>query len=189
MGCSPNGYSRVDQYALVSYIPDPLGQFLDLLRLRLAPGCRPHAHVTILPPRPLRGPVECAESELRQGSGKFHPFEVKLGGVEMFQASEVIYIEVEQGERELRQMYAQLNHGAVEFVEPYRFHPHITLAQNLPHDQVEETFKQARQYWSEWKGKVAFPVEELAFVQNTRENVWLDLMHVRLTAEPAGVIR
>ena len=189
MGCSKNGFVRVNQYALVSYIPDPLGKFLDLLRLRLAPGCRPHAHVTVLPPRPLQGAVEQAESELRDRSCNFHSFEVKLGSVEMFETSKVIYIEVEKGERELRQMYQQLNHGTVQFVEPYSFHPHITLAQNLPDDSVQETFRLARQFWSEWNGIVSFPVEELAFVQNTMENVWLDLMHLRLTTEPAGVSR
>lgn len=187
MGCSVSGCARINQFALVSYIPDPLGKFLDLLRLRLTPECRPHAHVTILPPRPLGGPVASAESELRESTSQFHAFEVKLGGVEIFEASEVIYIEVERGERELRRMHQMLNHGAVHFSEAYTFHPHITLAQNLPHERVGETLKLAREYWSEWKGKVAFPVEELSFVQNTLDSVWLDLLHLRLTHEPATV--
>jgi 2'-5' RNA ligase len=189
MGCLQNGYVRVNQYALVSYIPDPLGKFLDLLRLQLAPACKPHAHVTILPPRPLQGPVESAEAEVRGISRQFHAFEVKLGRVGMFEKSEVIYIEVERGERELRQMHAQLNTGAAHFDEPFEFHPHITLAQKLPHEHVEETLRSARQFWSDWNGGVVFTVEELAFVQNTEENIWLDLLHVRLDHEPAQIIR
>ncbi len=107
----------------------------------------------------------------------------------MFEKTEVIYIQVERGERELREMHAHLNRGASEYIEPYSFHPHITLGQNLPHENVQETLKLARQLWSEWNGKVSFPVEELSFVQNTLENVWLDLLHLRLTAEPAGIVR
>src|SRR5581483_8545877 len=107
MGCSQNGHGLENQFALVSYIPDPLGKFLDSLRLELAPECRPHAHVTILPPRPLKGPVEIAESELRQGASQFHAFEVKLGEVRLFELSEVVYIEVEAGEPELREMHAR----------------------------------------------------------------------------------
>lgn len=189
MGCSQNGHGRVNQFALVSYIPDPLGKFLDLLRLRLAPDCRPHAHVTVLPPRSLQGPVENAESELRQSAAQFHPFEIKLGSVEIFKSTQVIYIEVEQGERELREMHQQLNHGAVYFVEPYDFHPHITLAQNLAQDRVQEILKSARQFWSEWDGMLTVPVEELSFVQNTESNVWLDLSHLKLLPEPAGMVR
>jgi 2'-5' RNA ligase len=189
MGCLQNGYVRINQFALVSYIPNPLGRFLDLLRLRLAPECRPHAHVTILPPRPLLSPVECAESELRATTSHFHSFEVQLGNVEIFEKTDVIYIQVLRGEKEIREMHQQLNFGVAHFEEPHLFHPHITLAQNLPQERVQETLKLARQLWSEWNGMVSFPVEELSFVQNTLENIWLDLLHLKLTAEPAGIIR
>ena len=189
MGCETNGHVRVNQYALVSYIPEPLGSFLDGLRLRLAPQCRPHAHVTVLPPRPLRAPEEQAEAEIRDISSRFHVFEVRLGDVRLFEATEVIYIEVECGTRELRHMHQKLNSGAAYYDEPYDFYPHITLAQNLPHEQVAETLKLAREYWSEWKGNVTFPVEELSFVQNTEQNRWLDLVHVQLSHEPAGIVR
>ena len=40
----------LSQFALVSYIADPLAGFLDDLRVELTPDCNPHAHVTILPP-------------------------------------------------------------------------------------------------------------------------------------------
>jgi 2'-5' RNA ligase len=189
MGCETNGHVRVNQYALVSYIEEPLGSFLDRLRLRLAPGCRPHAHVTILPPRPLRAPEEQAEAVIRDISSQFHAFAVQLGAVKLFEASEVIYIEVDCGSRELRQMHQKLNAGPAQYDEPFEFHPHITLAQNLPHEHVAETLRQARQFWSEWRGKVVFPVDELSFVQNTEQNCWLDLMHVRLSHEPAEIVR
>src|SRR5271165_6625500 len=189
MGCQTNGHVRVNQYALVSYIEEPLGCFLDNLRLRLAPECRPHAHVTILPPRPLSTSVEQAEASIRDISTEFHAFEVKLGAVQLFEATEVIFIEVDCGARELRQMHQKLNAGATHYVEPFEFHPHITLAQNLPHERVAETLRLARQFWSEWKGKVIFPVEELSFVQNTEQNSWVDLMQVRLSHEPAEIVR
>jgi 2'-5' RNA ligase len=189
MGCESNGHVRVNQYALVSYIQEPLGGYLDELRLLLAPGCRPHAHVTILPPRPLQEPEIRAESEIRNLATQFHSFEVKLGSVELFAATEVIYLDVKCGEHELREMHQKLNAGAAHYDEPFAFHPHITLAQNLPHEQVAETLERARKHWSAWKGEVTFPVEELSFVQNTEQNIWLDLIHFRLAHEPAGIIK
>ncbi len=189
MGCETNGHVAVNQYALVSYIPEPLGSFLDRLRLRLAPECKPHAHVTVLPPRPLRGTAELAEAELRDLTRQFHSFDVKLGDVQLFEATEVIYIAVECGVRELRKMHEELNAGAVQYDEPFVFHPHITLAQNLPHERVADTLRQAREMWSGWKNGSIFPVEELVFVQNTAQNVWVDLAHLQLAHEPAGIIR
>ena len=60
MGFNSNGVlsripaeQRLNVFALVIYIPDPLGRFLDDLRRELVPGCNPHAHVSVLPPRPL----------------------------------------------------------------------------------------------------------------------------------------
>ena len=189
LSCSETGFNRIDQYALVSYIPDPLGKFLDLLRLRLAPECRPHAHVTVLPPRQLRGPVESAETELQDVALHFHPFDVTLGSVEMFEVTKVIYLGVERGGRELHEMHRQFDTGTLHFEEPYTFHPHITLAQNLLPERVEETFRIARESWAQWKGMVTFPVEELSFVQNTDRGIWLDLQHIPLVGEPAGVRR
>ena len=58
MNCGPkNDADRMNLYALVSYIPGALGEFLDRLREELVAGCDPHAHITALPPRPIAGPV------------------------------------------------------------------------------------------------------------------------------------
>ena len=45
----PEG-QRLNVFALVVYIPDPLGRFLDDLRRELVPHYNPHAHVSVLPP-------------------------------------------------------------------------------------------------------------------------------------------
>src|SRR3954449_9213128 len=52
MGCEGET-SGACHFALVSYIPGRLAEFLDRLRCELSPGCRLRAHVTILPPRPV----------------------------------------------------------------------------------------------------------------------------------------
>ena len=59
-------------FALVSYIPDPLGAFLDDLRLKLAPKCKPHAHITILPPRPICAEPHIAIQEIRSLAADCH---------------------------------------------------------------------------------------------------------------------
>ena len=189
MGSNDNGQGQGNQFALVSYIaPDPLGSFLDHLRLELAPECRPHAHVTLLPPRYLCGPVERAESELREAVANFHAFEVELGEVGLFAATEVVYIEVASGSRELCEMHNALNKGAVHFVEPYSFHPHITLAQRMPKEVVSANWKASREAWQAWAGPRKFRVDQLVFVENLMDD-WKDLARFPLVHEPAELLR
>ena len=137
MGCNTNGGAPT-QFALVSYIADPLGLFLDRLRLEMVPGCKPHAHVTILPPRPVSGQASVAAEELERRLNGFSAFEVGLGDIAVFPASHVIFLSIEKGATELREMYATLNRGNVAFEEPFPYHPHITLAQKFDPAQVND---------------------------------------------------
>ena len=56
---------RLNVFALVIYIPGPLGKFLDDLRRELVPSYNPHAHVSVLPPRPLAVDWRLASDQAR----------------------------------------------------------------------------------------------------------------------------
>ena len=173
MPCDSSGQDLVNSFALVTYIPDPLGKFLDDLRRELIPACVPHAHVTILPPRPLCAAREDAIEAIRLLIPDFSPFEIRAGETLIFPVSDVV------------QMYRALNTGHLRFQELFPYHPHITLAQNLTHDQAVELAAIARRRWSEYKFQRGFQVESLSFVQSTVRNLWVDLEHFQL--EPASV--
>ena len=51
----------------------------------------------------------------------------------------------------------------------------MTLAQQLSAEQVEQAAALARRRWREFPYAHSFTVEHLTFVQNTIENVWMDL--------------
>src|SRR5689334_3885027 len=98
MGFSPNGgplrageNQRLDVFALVIYIPDPLGRFLDDLRRELVPHYNPHAHVSVLPPRTLSVAVATASEQARALVEGFNPFEVELTDIGIFPHTDVIY--------------------------------------------------------------------------------------------------
>jgi len=173
--------ARINCFALVSYLPEPLRAFLDKLRCDLVPECHAKAHVTILPPRPLAGTPEQAWGELRERLVEFAPFEIELGGVEIFPETQVIYIALARGARELRRMHAALNHGQVEWREPFEYCPHITLAQQLDAEAVQRALERSVRTWQEFKGSRRFEVRRLAFVQNTVGNRWMDLEGLELT--------
>lgn len=192
MGCSNGVQTSANQFALVSYIPDPLGNFLDRLRLDLVPGCSPHAHVTILPPRPISADEGQAADELLEIAENFSGFEVELGEVEVFPMSKVIYIGIARGERELKEMYRALNRGALAYQEPFPYHPHITLAQNFPLENLDRLASEASHSWQQYQSSSrcsspgSFPVHSLDFVKNLQGACWIDLASIQLRGVPVG---
>ncbi len=182
MGFDPNGVlfqipaeQRLNVFALVIYIPDPLGRFLDDLRKALVPGCNPHAHVSVLPPRPIAVDWQVASEQVRRCASAQPPFEVALGAVRMFPVTNVIYIELARGTGELFEMHDAMNSAALHFDEPFAYHPHITVAQEIPVGTVSEVERKAKQMWDEYTGPRNFRAERTAFVQNTLKNCWIDL--------------
>ncbi len=185
MPCGDDGSTPINCFALVTYIPGELGVFLDDLRRDLVPGCLPRAHVTILPPRPIGGPTQKAVEELDSEIRELAPFGIETCSVERFEETSVIYIGLDgNGRRELKRIHGLLNAGQLEYQEPFTYHPHITLAQELAPRDVDRVQEEARRRWREYKGKRSFPVESITFVQNTNGNRWLDLAHWTLGAVP-----
>ncbi len=183
---SENGLDPINCFALVTYIPPPLGSFLDDLRRDLVPACIPRAHVTILPPRPIEAATETAIEDLRRRIAEMPAFEIEAAGLEVFANTSVIYIGLGAGAAELNRIHEALNQGPLRYSEPFPYHPHITVAQELKPDQVEEICASAQRRWSAYRGSRRFPAEHLTFVQNTVQQRWLDLAHWRLAA-PAPV--
>jgi 2'-5' RNA ligase len=172
---SNGGPTRINSFALVAYLSDPLAGFLNRLRTDLVPGCHAKAHVTVLPPRPLSASPQEAWSEIEKHLQEVAPFRVELADVEIFPATNVIYLSVSAGNLELRRLHRLLNTGPCAFREPFSYHPHLTLAQELEPGQVAGALETTRQRWREFSDRRGFMVENLTFVQNTIDNRWTDL--------------
>lgn len=175
--------TRINSFALVSYLPGALADLLDEIRHDFAPESRAKAHVTILPPRPLHEfagepsdqAVTEAMEQLRARLQEFPPFKVELGEIEIFEGTQVIYVSIQNGFAELERMHSALNNGRVAFQEPYPYHPHVTIAQEMAPEDVHNAAEIARWRWSEFKHSRSAWIDRLTFVQNTLENCWTDL--------------
>lgn len=166
---------RINSYALVTYIPEPLAGFLDRLRQELVPTCFLRAHVTILPPRPVSSPVEAAWKVIRTQASRFGPFEVQMADVQVFPVSDVIYVNISAGSEQLRQLHAAMNVEGLGMRDAFDYHPHVTLAQDMQPDEVDELTRVASSRWAEFSFAKSFRAEKVFFVQNTRRNEWVDL--------------
>lgn len=187
MSCESNGTQRrvpaeerLNVFALVIYLPEPLGRFLDDLRCELVPQDKPHAHVSVLPPRPLAVDYLIASEQVRALTETWSPFEIELINIEVFPVTNVIYLELGAGAAELRRLHAAMNSRVLEFHEPFPYHPHVTLAQELPASEVTAAHALARRRWQSYQGKRSFRAERAVFVQNTLQNCWVDLVEFGL---------
>jgi 2'-5' RNA ligase len=176
---------RLNVFALVIYIAEPLGGFLDDLRRELVPHYNPHAHVSVLPPRPLPIDWREASAQARSLTESWMPFDVELREIEIFPVTNVVYVQVGGGAPELERMHRAMNTGPLGFKEPFPYHPHVTLAQEIPLPHVTEVHELARKRWREFRGSRTFRAERTTFVQNTLGNCWIDLAEYSLGANHA----
>ena len=173
---------RINSYALVSYLPDPLAAFLNRVRNGITGDSVARAHVTVLPPRPLWVDPELVWDTTKSLLQELPAFTVDLGEVEIFPRSQVIYISIQSGVRELVALHKLLNAGGAAFEEPFIYHPHITLAQDIDPAQVDATFAQAAQLWKAHPYSRHHTIDRLTFVQNTLDNHWRDIDTVDLVS-------
>ncbi|HYW42062.1 MAG TPA: 2'-5' RNA ligase family protein [Bryobacteraceae bacterium] len=161
--------------ALVIYIPGPLGRFLDDLRRELVPYYNPHAHVSVLPPRPLAVDCHTVSERVRALLGAWAPFQVELTGLQVFPATDVLYLELGAGAEKLHRMHDTMTGDPLDFHEPFPYHPHVTLAQEVAHESMPALLELASARWNEYRGPRAFRAERAVLVQNTSDNLWIDL--------------
>ena len=178
--CGPG--SPVNSFSVVAYLPEPLGGFLDQIRRDLVPGCVARTHITVLPPRPLACPWPDAWDELRQRVQGFAPFRVSLGDVRVFDGSNVLYLSTASRRSELEQLNALTNTGRLQCISSFRYQPHITLAQGLAVDKLADGRRYAEVAWDAYTGARYFQLEDLALVQNTTEDRWIDLASLTLAS-------
>ena len=180
-GC--NGGGQYNCFAVVGYLPQPLAGFIDRLRRDLEPGCPARAHVTLLPPRTLTCSPAAAWEQLRENLKDQHAFRVELKHVQIFEHTEVIYLSIGSGHRELERLHRKLDYGLCRFDEVWGYCPHITLARPAENNGLPARFELASQRWSEFNQRRDFLLEEVTFIQNTWGDHWIDLEHYRLAPE------
>ena len=171
------------QYALVAYVKNSLGRFVEDLRRELHPelGHLP-AHLTILPPRILAGPEADALATIERLCGDVQPFEVGMDVVESFHPlTPTVYLRVDQAALRLHQLHERLNTAALDFYEQWPYMPHLTIVKLADESRLPEALKLARQRWSAYRGPRHTLVEEVTFVREGESaGHWTDLAPVPL---------
>src|SRR5260370_25051260 len=103
-----------------------------------------------------------------------------MTGVEVFPVSDVIYVNILSGSDQLKRLHEATNVEGLSFQDPFPFHPHVTLSQDLQPDEVDELAPDALKRCAEYSFPNTFNVEQLVFVLNTHCNESIDLSECRL---------
>ncbi len=169
------------RYALVTYVRNPVGEFVENLRRELHPPM-PHlpAHLTILPPRDLQASEATALELLEEECSRVIPFDLELGDVETFlPTTPTVFIQVARFAYRMRDLHDQLNLKALCGIESWRYIPHLTIVKTEQDEQALEAFTVARERWARFQGLRQVHVRELMFVRENGD-CWQDVASVQL---------
>ncbi len=168
-------------YAAIAYVRSPVGIFVEELRRELHPAhTHADAHLTILPPRPLRGSERQAIDLLTEICQSAQPFEVAMGDVETFiPITPTVFLRVAQGAYRMRELHDSLNRDALLFNEPWPYMPHLTIAKVDRVDEARKVLEIASQRWRVYTDSREVRIESLTLVKGSGER-WVDLAEAQL---------
>src|SRR5579884_2630383 len=174
--------TRNQRYALVAYVKNPIGEFVESLRKELHPEL-PHlaAHVTLLPPRFLSGTEAAAVETMEELCKDVEPFEVSLGEVETFiPVTPTVFIRVAHAAYRMRELHERLNVKALACQEEWPYMPHLTIVKMSAEDQAQHAYRVARNRWAEFEESRYIEVRDLTFVREEAQYHWVDLAEIPL---------
>jgi len=170
------------RYALVAYVRNAVGEFVENLRQELHPDL-PHlpAHVTILPPRWLQGDELEALETLEDVCSRAEPFEVSLGDVETFiPVTPTVFIRVAHAAHRMRELHDRMNTQALACAEEWPYMPHLTIVKISTEELAQKAYVFARDRWALFAGSRQIRLSELTFVREEEQNRWVDLADIPL---------
>jgi len=169
------------RYALVTYVRNPVGEFVAQLRQELHPTiAHMPAHLTILPPRELVGTEASALEFLEEACSRVVPFSVELGDVETFlPTTPTIFIQVKRAAYRMRELQDQHCGKGLHCDEYCPYIPHLTILKTETDEQASTALAVARERWAQFPGKREVDVEELMFVRENGSR-WQDVALVPL---------
>src|SRR4051812_11106367 len=131
-------------------IPEPFNRELQGWRDRLGD---PNAHrivphVTLLPPTEVSAErLPEIEEHLRKGAAGEQPFDIHLRGSGTFlPVSPVVFVPLAQGIAACERLEALVRSGPLLRDLRFPYHPHVTVAHDLPEEALERAFAAVSDY-------------------------------------------
>src|SRR5918992_2960809 len=167
---------------VVARRPEPLAIHVQAWRRALGDPTagRVAPHLTLVPPQTVaERDLGRAVALVERAAAEAVPFLVELDGAATFLPEvPVAYLVVREGGPALGDLEAALREPPLDR-RTHPFHPHVTLAQDLPPDRIEAAARELAGF------RAAFPVRELALLREERDKVWRPLATATVGASTA----
>ncbi len=178
--------TRAARLGVIARLPEPLGIHVQAWRRALGDPAaeRIVPHLTLVPPQTVaERDLGRAAALVERAAAEAVPFLVELDGAATFLPdSPVAYLTVREGGPALADLEAALQESPLDR-RTHPFHPHVTLAQDLPPDRIEFAARELAGF------RAAFPVRELALMREERDpergKAWRPLATVTVGASTA----
>ncbi|MDH6140769.1 2'-5' RNA ligase [Kitasatospora sp. GP30] len=125
-------------------------------------------HVTLLPPTEVAAErLPEVRAHLAAVAAARRPFRMLLHGSDTFRpVSPVVFIRVEEGSQECRELEAAIRSGPLARELAFPYHPHVTVAHNLPDLVLDQALADARSFHA------AFTVPGFTLSRFGADEVW-----------------
>jgi 2'-5' RNA ligase len=125
-------------------VPDPWGAELERWRASFGDPQADAipAHITLLPPTTVvPGGLDEVEAHLASAAADVAPFEVHLRGTGTFRpVSPVVFVALANGIAGCERLEARVRRGILDRELDFPYHPHVTVAHDLPEDVLDEAY-------------------------------------------------
>lgn len=151
-------------------LPEPYSGLLQGWRERLgdpnASGIPPH--VTLLPPMSLAdAQLPDVEEHLRRVAAAEQPFTMLLRGSGSFRPiSPVVFVVLAEGAQDCERVQAQVRSGPLQRELGFPYHPHVTVAHDLPEDALDRASTALAGF------EARFTVWGFTMFEQDRQGVW-----------------
>lgn len=98
-------------------------------------------HLTLVPPTDVDDEVDTVEKHLSEVAANAAPFTLTLQGTATFRpVSPVVFVAVTEGISSCEQLAAQARQGPLEQKLSFPYHPHVTVAHDVPDEDLDRAF-------------------------------------------------
>lgn len=134
-------------------------------------------HITLVPPTHLPSfDLTQIEAHLADCARRNAPFEIELCGAGSFRpTSQVVYAALTRGDEACARLHAAIVAGPLEPELRFDYHPHVTVAQDVPDDHLDEAERALAPFRAE------FPVTEFVLYELGPDDRWHTIRTFRLT--------
>ncbi len=151
-------------------IPEPYGGELQRCRAEFGDPLA-HAiptHITLLPPTAVdEGKLREVEEHLRRVAEGEQPFEVHLRGTGTFlPVSPVVFVQLAAGIADCERVEAKVRSGPLHRDLAFYYHPHVTVAHDVPRDALDAAFERLSSY------ETVFQVWGFSLYEHGPDGLW-----------------